>query len=70
MTQQIMVTVAHLRAADLCSRGARQWFSRHGLDYQAFITKGVPIEAIEATGDALGALVASKARAEAAGEDE
>lgn len=70
MTNQIMVTVAHIRAADLCSRGARQWFTRHGLNYNQFVTSGIEVEKIEATGDALGTLVAQKARAAAAGEDE
>lgn len=65
-----MVTVAHIRAANFCSRGARQWFTRHGLDYNEFITRGLPIEAIEGTGDAMGKMVADKARAAAIGDDE
>lgn len=68
--EQIMVTVAHIRAANFCSRGARQWFARHGLDYNEFLARGLPIEQIEATGDAMGALVAQRARQAAAGEDE
>lgn len=70
MTQQIMVNVNHIRQARLCSRGARQWFSLHGIDWQQFITKGIEIEKLEALGDAFGDRVCACARAEAAGEDE
>lgn len=65
----ITVRVEHLRAARLCSRGARMWFAQHGLDYMHFIREGYPIEVIEATNDALGLHVAAIAREEAEGED-
>lgn len=65
----IIVTVAHMRTAKMCSRGARQWFARYNLDFMKFITVGYPIEVIENT-DALGKLVADIARKEAAGEEE
>jgi hypothetical protein len=64
----IMVTVKHIRNANFCSRGARIWFARHGLDFNTFITKGYPVEVIENTGDELGRMVASIARQDAAGE--
>lgn len=69
MTEQIMVTVADVRAIKFCSRGARQWFARHGLDYNEFVTRGLPIEQIE-NADALGRQVADQARLRHAGEDE
>lgn len=62
------MTVRHIRAAQFCSRGARQWFARHGLDFNEFITKGYPVEVIENTGDALGKQVAALARLDAEGE--
>lgn len=65
----IMVTVAHIRTAKLCSRGARQWFQHHGLDYSKFLSEGLPIEQIEGTNDALGKMVAKVAREHAAGDD-
>lgn len=65
----IMVTVGHLRVARMCSRGARMWFDRHGLDYATFVTKGYPVEVIEAT-DALGRQVAEIARRQHLGEDD
>lgn len=64
---QIMVQVQHIRSAKLCARGARQWFTRHGLDFTTFITKGYPVEVIEDK-DAFGKLVADIARKDAAGE--
>lgn len=65
-----LVTVEHMRKARLCSRGARQWATRHGLDYMRFLSHGYPASVFEATGDALGKLVADIARKEAAGEEE
>lgn len=62
-----MVTVRHTRAVNFCARGARQWFTRYGLDWNEFITKGLPISVIENT-DALGKTVAEAARLDAAGE--
>lgn len=69
MSEPIIVTVADVRACNLCVRGARQWFSLHGLDFSTFLIHGYPIETIEATNDALGTKVATYARARAAGEE-
>lgn len=68
MSSGVMVTVAHLREAKLCSRGAKQWFDRNGMDFKAFLIEGLPVETVEAIGDSLGALVAKIARDEAAEE--
>ena len=65
---EIRVTVRHIRAAKFCSRGARQWFARHGLDFNEFVVNGYPVEVIENTGDALGKMVADIARQDAEGE--
>lgn len=64
-----IVRVEHIRKARMCSRGARMWAQRHGLDYMTFVTQGYPASVIEATGDALGRQVAAIARAEAADPD-
>lgn len=69
MNDDPLVKIEHLRSARLCSRGARMWFSRHGLDYTQFLNHGYPASVIEATGDALGKLVADVARKAAAGDD-
>jgi hypothetical protein len=70
MSSEVLVTVAHLRKARMCSRGARMWAQRYGIDYVRFLHEGVPASTLEATGDALGKKLAAVARAEAAGEDE
>lgn len=63
-----IVTIEHIRKARMCSRGARMWFARNGLDYMTFLTQGYPASVIEATGDALGKQVAAIARSEEDGE--
>lgn len=63
----IIVRVEHLQQVGLCVRGARQWFRLHDLDFALFLREGLPIEVIEATGDALALKVAAAAR-EAHGE--
>ena len=57
-----IVTTQDLRAAKICVGGARPWFRRHGLDWQAFVANGVPAERLEATGDALALRVVAEAR--------
>ena len=66
MTDDVIVHVRHIREAKLCSRGARMWFTRHGLDFTAFLTHGIPASQIDNLGDALGKQVAQIARDEAA----
>jgi len=52
-----------LRAAKICFGGARPWFRRHGLDWQAFVAEGIEAARLEATGDALAFRVTAEARA-------
>lgn len=49
----VTVTHADMRALEYCNRGARQWFARHGLDWAAFISAGLPAAQLLATGDAM-----------------
>lgn len=49
----VKVTMQHVRQANMCSRGARQFFMRHGLDWQKFLSEGLDSDIIEATGDAM-----------------
>lgn len=62
----IIVKLHHLRAANLCTRGARAWFAKYNLSWGDFLEDGYPIETIEATGDAFALRVAAIAREEAA----
>ena len=66
MTDDVIVHVRHIREAKLCSRGARMWFTRHGLDFNKFLTEGIPASQVDSLGDALGKQVAQIARDEAA----
>ncbi len=59
----VIATIAHLREAGLCARGGREWAARYGLDWNTFRTQGLPVETLEATGDALALKVAAVARA-------
>ena len=61
---EIKVTMRHVRQCKMCSRGARAFFDRHGLDWSEFLRIGVPVEAVEQTGDAMALQVAAAARAE------
>lgn len=62
METQVIVKMEHVRAARMCSRGARAFFARHGLDWQVFLEKGLPAETLVATGDAMALQVVEVAR--------
>lgn len=51
--EDITVRMEHIRQARLCSRGARAFFERHGLDWRQFLREGIPASELAATGDAL-----------------
>lgn len=66
----MMVTLAHARAAfpgekRKCARGMRQWCASNSIDWLTFVREGIPIEQLEAKGDALIAPIIALARAEA-----
>lgn len=60
--EEVLVRMEHVRAARMCSRGARAFFIRHNLDWDEFLRGGLPVELIEATGDAMALQVAEVAR--------
>ncbi|MCG6560758.1 hypothetical protein MB818_21345 [Ruegeria sp. 1NDH52C] len=64
------VIVRDLRAARLCLQGARGWFARHGLDWQAFLREGVDAEVLAATGDALAMRAIAEAERRLSSEQE
>lgn len=49
----IVVTMQHIREAKMCSRGARSFFERHGLDWDLFLKQGIESEQLVKTGDAM-----------------
>lgn len=50
-----MVRVEHVRAANLCTGGARRWFKARGLDWQTFLSTGLPASVIGQWGDPMAA---------------
>ncbi|GAB3191966.1 MULTISPECIES: hypothetical protein [Burkholderiales] len=62
MSSDVLVTIAHVRAAGLCVHGTRTWFARQGLDFRAFLREGVDAEVLLATGDAMALRVVEHAR--------
>lgn len=51
--EHLIITMRHVRAARMCSRGARAFAQRHGLDWDTFVRAGLPAEMLIATGDAM-----------------
>ncbi|USL90025.1 hypothetical protein [Vibrio phage vB_VpaS_CHI] len=47
----MVITIEHIRNVHFCSKGARYFCERHGLDWNEFIKNGLPEEVVLATGD-------------------
>lgn len=60
--ETVIVRMVHVRAAKMCSRGARAFFERHSLDWSKFLKEGIAAEELEATGDAMALHVVKVAR--------
>ena len=56
------ITMRDVRAAKMCSAGAREFFRRHQLDWLQFQKSGISIDKLEATGDAMALRVVEVAR--------
>lgn len=59
----IKATINDLRAARMCGRAARPWAERHGISWTEFITDGIDVEVLRATGDAMALKVVAVAEA-------
>lgn len=62
MSEPLIITMRDIRAAKMCSRGARTFFNRHGLSFETFLREGLPAEDLMATGDAMAIRVCEVAR--------
>lgn len=62
MTEPVIVTMRDVRAIQGCSRGARYFCERHGIDWPAFLANGVDAEVLDATGDAMALNLTAEAR--------
>lgn len=56
------ITMAHVRKAKMCSRGARAFLSRHGVVWSDFLKNGIDSDFLEQTGDAMALKVVEVAR--------
>lgn len=62
MTGPVMVTMRDVRSVHSCSRGARAFGQRHGLDWNGFLQGGIDATILDATGDAMAKRIADYAR--------
>lgn len=63
MTQEIItITMRDVRAAKMCSRGARVFFEKHGLDWQTFLKAGIKSDVLEKINDGMANQVIKVAR--------
>lgn len=62
----VRVYSRHLRKANFCMSGGRQWFANRGLSWSDFLADGIPAETLEATNDEMALVVCKIARDEAA----
>lgn len=58
----VVVTMRDIRACKMCSGGTRDFFKRHGMDWNKFLAEGLPEEQFIATGDAMAMQVVEAAR--------
>lgn len=56
------ITMRDVRAAKMCSRGARSFFIRHGLNWSEFLSVGAESSVLVSTGDAMAIRVVEVAR--------
>lgn len=52
-SSNIIVTIRDARQFGDCCAGSRIFAKKHGLDFKKFVHEGLPLELIEATGDAM-----------------
>lgn len=57
----MIIRMRDIRAARMCSKGARGWFERHGLDWSDFIKNGVEAQKVLDTGCPMGRKVVEAA---------
>ncbi|WP_294829246.1 hypothetical protein [uncultured Gilliamella sp.] len=50
---KIIVTRDDMIAVKQCSRGGREFFKRHGLDWNQFLKEGIDAEILRSTNDAM-----------------
>lgn len=61
----MIIRMRHIRAANLCSGGARRWFESHGFSWTDFLVNGIPVAQVEPLNDAIANRVIEVVRQEA-----
>jgi hypothetical protein len=64
MTSEVMAKLEHARKLGYCARGMRRWFEGREHTWQEFVSFGVPVSWLRATGDAMAIRVAEEAERE------
>jgi len=57
-----VITMRDIRRAKMCSKGAREFFARHNLDWSEFLRNGIEEDKLLNTGDAMARRVVEVAR--------
>lgn len=65
-TADPIVRVSHIRAAHMCTSGARRWFLHRALNWSLFLSEGLPASIIGQWGDPLAERAIVEARRDAA----
>lgn len=60
----VIVWMHHVRKAGMCSSGAREFFIRHGLDWNNFLRNGIDADILDRMNDAMATQVTTIARNE------
>ena len=50
-TELLIIHMADVRAAKMCSAGTRRWFEKQGFDWTDFLKNGIDAQKFIATGD-------------------
>jgi hypothetical protein len=62
ITDEPRVTVRDCRSFGMCSSGLRAFAAKHGIEWQRFITEGIPVSELEGIDDAMLKQVVDKVR--------
>jgi hypothetical protein len=62
MSDNLIITMKDVRAAKMCSSGARAFFQKHNLDWKDFLENGITAKRVAETNDAMALRVIEVAR--------
>jgi hypothetical protein len=65
MSAEVMARLEHARRLGYCARGMRRWFEGREHTWREFVSFGVPVSWLRATGDEMAIRVAEEAEREA-----